>query len=77
MRREDIDKQTIKELHGIPEAIEMIHLLTYPECIAVLNGTRDIPFQVHQALMQRAKEANGGKTTWELIAAGMQNIVNG
>ena len=42
---------------------------------AVLMNTKNIPSEIHAALMKRAKEANGG-TTLELVIAGMQNVVN-
>lgn len=76
MTRQDLVNKSIDKLNGVKEAIEMINLLGYDECIAVLNGTKNLPSEVHSALMKRAKEANGGKTTLALALAGMQNIVN-
>lgn len=76
MTRQDLVNKSIDKLNTVKEAIEMISLLEYDECIAVLNGTKNLPEEVHAALMKRAKEANGGKTTLALIVAGMQNIVN-
>lgn len=54
----------------------MINLLTYDECLAALNGTKNIPHELYSALMARAKEANNGKTTLALVIAGLQNISN-
>lgn len=54
----------------------MIEILEYDECIAVLTGTKNLPSEIHSALMRRGKEANGGKTTLALAMAGIQNIVN-
>ena len=51
-------------------------ILEYDECIAVLTGTKNLPSEIHSALMRRGKEANGGKTTLALAMAGIQNIVN-
>lgn len=76
MTRQDLVNKSIDKLNGVKEAIEMINLLEYDECITVLNGTKNLPSEVHSALMKRAKEANGGKTTLALALAGMQNIVN-
>ena len=76
MTRQDLVNKSIDKLNGVKEAIEMINLLEYDECIAVLNGTKNLPSEVHSALMKRAKEANGVKTTLALALAGMQNIVN-
>lgn len=76
MTRQDLVNKSIDKLNTVKEAIEMISLLEYDECIAVLNGMKNLPEEVHAALMKRAKEANGGKTTLALIVAGMQNIVN-
>ena len=76
MTREDLTNKAIDKLNGVKEALELISLLEYDECIAVLNGTKNLPEEVHAALMKRAKEANGGKTTLALVMAGMQNIIN-
>ena len=54
----------------------MINILTYDECLAALNGTKNIPHELYSALMARAKEANNGKTTLALVIAGLQNISN-
>lgn len=67
MTRQDLVNKSIDKLNGVKEAIEMINLLEYDECIAVLNGTKNLPSEVHSALMKRAKEANGGKTTLALV----------
>ena len=76
MTRQDLINKSIDKLNSIKEELELINILDYDECIAVLNGTKNLPTELHSALMKRAKEANGGKTTLALAMAGMQNIVN-
>lgn len=74
--REDLANKKIDKLENIEQTKEMINLLTYDECLAVLNGTKNIPHELYSALMARAKEANDGKTTLALVIAGLQNISN-
>lgn len=73
MTRADLLNKKVDQLNSIGEALELISLLNYGECIAVLMNTKNIPSEMHAALMKRAKEANGG-TTLELVIAGMDNI---
>lgn len=75
MTRDDLLNKKVDKLNSISEALELISLLNYDECIAVLMNTKNIPGEIHAALMSRAKEAHGG-TTLELVLAGMQNVVN-
>ena len=75
MTRADLLNKKVDQLNSIGEALELISLLNYGECIAVLMNTKNIPSEMHATLMKRAKEANGG-TTLELVIAGMQNVVN-
>lgn len=74
--REDLANKKINKLENIEQAKEMINILTYDECLAALNGTKNIPHELYSALMARAKEANNGKTTLALVIAGLQNISN-
>lgn len=69
-------KQINRQIKHSKEALELINILEYDECIAVLTGTKNLPSEIHSALMRRGKEANGGKTTLALAMAGIQNIVN-
>lgn len=64
-----------EKLNNVNEALEVISLLNYDECIAVLMNTKNLPDEIHSALMSRAKEAHSS-TTLELVIAGMQNVVN-
>lgn len=75
MTRDDLLNKKVEKLNNVSEALELISLLKYDECIAVLMNTKNIPSEIHAALMSRAKEAHGG-TTLELVIAGMQNVVN-
>ncbi len=75
MTRADLLNKKVEKLNNVDEALEVISLLNYDECIAVLMNTKNIPDKIHAALMARAKEAHGG-TTLELVVAGMQNVVN-
>lgn len=76
MTRQDLVNKSIDKLNTVKEALELIEILEYDECIAVLTGTKNLPSEIHSALMRRGKEANGGKTTLALAMAGIQNIVN-
>nr|DAL22777.1 MAG TPA_asm: hypothetical protein [Caudoviricetes sp.] len=75
MTRDDLLNKKVEKLNNVSEALELISLLNYDECIEVLMNTKNIPSEIHAALMARAKEAHGG-TTLELVMAGMQNVVN-
>lgn len=74
MTRQDLVNKSIDKLNTVKEALELIEILEYDECIAVLTGTKNLPSEIHSALMRRGKEANGGKTTLALAMAGMQNL---
>lgn len=63
MTRQDLVNKSIDKLNTVKEALELIEILEYDECIAVLTGTKNLPSEIHSALMRRGKEANGGKTT--------------
>lgn len=76
MTRQDLVNKSIDKLNTVKEALELIEILEYDECIAVLTGTKNLPSEIHSTLMSRGKEANGGKTTLALAMAGIQNIVN-
>lgn len=54
--REDLANKKIDKLENIEQAKEMINLLTYDECLAVLNGTKNIPHELYSALMAQAKK---------------------
>ena len=74
MTRKDLAEKRIKKLDSMEQALELISLLDYDECIAVLSGVRHLPTVMYKALMERAKAQRG--VTLELIAAGLQAIVN-
>lgn len=54
--REDLANKKIDKLENIEQAKEMINLLTYDECLAVLNGTKNIPHELYSALTAQAKK---------------------
>lgn len=62
MTRTDLLNKKVDQLNSISEALELISQLNYGECIAVLMNTKNIPSEIHAALIKRAKEANGGTT---------------
>lgn len=74
MTRKDLAEKKIDKLESMEEAIQMIQILNYDECIAALKGVKRMPSNIHKALMDRAKSLKGN--TLELIVAGMQAIVN-
>lgn len=61
MTRQDLVNKSIDKLNTVKEALELIEILEYDECIAVLTGTKNLPSEIHSALMRRGKEANGGR----------------
>lgn len=74
MTRKDLVEKNIEKLENMEQALKMISLLNYDECIAVLKGVKGMPSVIHKALMDRAKEQGG--VTLELIAAGLQAAIN-
>ena len=58
MTRQDLVNKSIDKLNTVKEALELINILEYDECIAVLTGTKNLPSEIHSALMRRGKEAN-------------------
>jgi hypothetical protein len=74
--REDLANKKIDKLESIEQAKEMINLLTYDECLAVLNSTKNMPHEIYSALMAQAKKENDGITSLALVIAGLQNISN-
>ena len=60
----------------ITKGTKIINTLSYDECIAVLNNCHDLPNEFITALSERAQAQNGGKTSFELIVAVMQTVVN-
>ena len=74
MTRTDLENKAIAKLNSIDEALEMINLLDYDECISALNGLHDVPHVIFNALINRAKYIKGN--TLELMIASMQCVVN-
>lgn len=74
MTRKELEKKRIEKLNSMDQALEMISILNYEECIEALKGVNRMPSVMYNALMDRAKSLKGN--TFELIVAGMQAIVN-
>lgn len=74
MTRRDLADKNIERLESIEEAIELINILDYDECLAVLNGTKNLPSEMFSALIDRAKSLRG--TTLALMMASLQNVIN-
>lgn len=74
MTRKDLSEKRIEKLENMEQGMELISLLNYEECIAVLNGVKKMPSEMYKALIDRAKSQKG--VTFELITAGLQSVVN-
>ena len=74
MTRRDLAEKKIDSLENMEQALELINLLNYDECIVALNNVKRMPSNIHKALMDRAKSLKGA--TLELIIAGMRAVVN-
>lgn len=74
MTRRDLAEKKIDSLENMEQALELINLLNYDECIVALNNVKGMPSNIHKALMDRAKSLKG--VTLELIITGMQAVVN-
>lgn len=61
MTRQDLVNKSIDKLNTVKEALELIEILEYDECIAVLTGTKNLPSEIHSALMRRP--ITGGQET--------------
>lgn len=46
MTRQDLVNKSIDKLNTVKEALELIEILEYDECIAVLTGTKNLPYMV-------------------------------
>lgn len=47
MTRQDLVNKSIDKLNTVKEALELIEILEYDECIAVLTGTKNLPSEIH------------------------------
>lgn len=54
MTRQDLVNKSIDKLNTVKEALELIEILEYDECIAVLTGTKNLPSEKN-ASDKRAK----------------------
>ena len=74
MTRKDLETKSIEKLNSIDEAIELINLLNYDECIKLLNELHNVPADLLKAIINRAKSLKGN--TVELLTASIQCLVN-
>lgn len=74
MTRKDLENKSIEKLNSIDEAIELINLLNYEECIELLNRLHNVPADLLKAIINRAKSLKGN--TIELLTASLQCVVN-
>jgi len=74
MTRKDLETKSIDKLNSIDEAIELINLLNYDECIKLLNSLHNVPADLLKAIINRAKSLKGN--TPELLIASLQCLVN-
>lgn len=74
MTRKDLETKSIEKLNSMDEAIELINLLTYDECIKLLNSLHNVPADLLKAIINRAKSLKGN--TVELLTASFQCLIN-
>lgn len=74
MTRKDLENKSIEKLNSIDEAIELINLLNYEECIELLNRLHNVPADLLKAIINRAKSLKGN--TIELLTASLQCLIN-
>lgn len=74
MTRTDLERKTITKLNTIDEAIEMINVLTYDECIELLKRCHDLPVEIFKSIINRARSLKG--LTSELLIMSIQSSVN-
>lgn len=76
MTREQLSNKEIKKLNNLDEAIELINILTYDECIKLLQRLKNTPVEIFNALINRAKKLNNNKIGFDLAVAAIQNNAN-
>lgn len=76
MTREQLANKEIKKPNNLEEAIELINILTYDECIKLLQRLKNTPVEIFNALIDRAKKLNNNKISFDLAVAAIQGIAN-
>ena len=76
MTREQLSNKEIKKLNNLDEAIELINILTYDECIKLLQRLKNTPKEIFNALINRAKKLNDNKINFEIAVSSIQNFAN-
>lgn len=75
MTRKELTEKNVTGIKTMGEALELISLLNYDECIECLKNVKNMPAKIHEALIERAK-ADKGQVTFDLIIASTQALVN-
>ena len=52
-------RDNIEKLNSIDEAIELINLLSYEECLLILNKVSSLPQKLFDATIERARSLRG------------------
>ena len=75
MIRSDLQNKRIEKINSIEEALELVSILAYEECIEMLKKCHNLPAEVVNALVEKAKK-EAGKMTLEIVMATMQTALN-
>jgi hypothetical protein len=75
MTRTDLQNKRIEKLNSIEEMHELVSILTYEECIEVLKRCHNLPAEIVNHLVEKAKK-EAGKMTLEIVMASMQTALN-
>lgn len=74
MTRTDLYTKRISKITSKEEAINLINILDYDECIDCLNNLKGVPTWMYESIINRAKTLKG--MTYELVIASLQCAVN-
>ena len=75
MTRTDLQNKRIEKLNSIEEMHELVNILNYDECIEVLKRCHNLPVEIVNHLVEKAKK-EAGKMTLEIVMASMQTALN-
>lgn len=74
MTRTDLYTKSISKITSKDEAINLISVLDYDECIYCLKNLKGVPTWIFESLINRAKSIKG--MTYEIVIASFQCVVN-
>lgn len=75
MTRSDLQNKRIDKLNSIEEMHELVNILNYDECVEVLKRCHNLPSEIVNHLVDKAKK-EAGKMTLEIVMATMQTALN-